>query len=201
MDWVYPEEGEGLDTIRMDMNSGSLGSHFYAIFNCLTCGFKSICFVKVCVTESMAFTKVKVYRMYSCVSIIHPSLLFLLVCFQSLKEIDFRNKVIWTMFTLEKIDKGLEKEGETFPRSVQEESKTNTGSVEAIQEHPEDANKILIGYKKGLVVLWNHERCSVQAAFTVQSSDQSQEVDSVSWHSDGTNNTEICLHDRRLLAV
>lgn len=71
-------------------------------------------------------------------------------------------------------------------QSVQEESKTNAGSVEAIQEHPEDANKILIGYKKGLVVLWNHERCSVQAAFTVQSSDQSQEVESVSWHSDGT---------------
>ena len=43
--------------------SRSLGSHFYAIFNCLSCGFKSICFVKVCVTESMAFTEVKVYGM------------------------------------------------------------------------------------------------------------------------------------------
>lgn len=71
-------------------------------------------------------------------------------------------------------------------QSVQEESKTNAGSVEAIQEHPEDSNKILIGYKKGLIVLWNHERCSVQATFSVQSSDQPQEVESISWHSDGT---------------
>lgn len=71
-------------------------------------------------------------------------------------------------------------------QSVQEESKTNAGSVEAIQEHPEDSNKILIGYKKGLVVLWNHERCSVQATFSIQSSDQPQEVESLSWHSDGT---------------
>ncbi|KAL9956887.1 hypothetical protein ACROYT_G038440 [Oculina patagonica] len=77
-------------------------------------------------------------------------------------------------------------------QSVQEESKTNAGSVEAIQEHPEDSNKILIGYKKGLIVLWNHERCSVQATFSVQSSDQPQEVESVSWHSDGT--TFISAH-------
>ncbi|KAM7448355.1 Lethal(2) giant larvae protein 1 [Porites harrisoni] len=71
-------------------------------------------------------------------------------------------------------------------QSVQEESKTNAGSVEAIQEHPDDSNKILIGYKKGLVVLWNHAKCSVQATFSIQSSEQPQEVESVSWHSDGT---------------
>lgn len=46
--------------------------------------------------------------------------------------------------------------------------------------------QILIGYKKGLVVLWNHERCSVQATFSIQSSDQPQEVESLSWHADGT---------------
>lgn len=44
----------------------------------------------------------------------------------------------------------------------------------------------MIGYKKGLIVLWNHERCSVQATFSVQSSEQPQEVEGVSWHSDGT---------------
>ena len=34
--------------------------------------------------------------------------------------------------------------------------------------------------------MWNHERCSVQATFSIQSSDQPQEVESLSWHSDGT---------------
>lgn len=37
-----------------------------------------------------------------------------------------------------------------------------------------------------MVVLWNHERCSVQATFSIQSSDQPQEVESLSWHADGT---------------
>ncbi|EDO48036.1 predicted protein [Nematostella vectensis] len=65
-------------------------------------------------------------------------------------------------------------------QSVQEDSKTNAGSVEAIQEHPNDSNKILIGYKKGLTVLWNHESCSVQQTFP-----NSIDLESLSWHHGG----------------
>lgn len=65
--------------------------------------------------------------------------------------------------------------------SVEEENKTNAGSVEAIQEHPDDSNKILIGYKKGLIVLWNHESCNVQHTFP-----NSIDLESISWNKDGS---------------
>lgn len=41
--------------------------------------------------------------------------------------------------------------------SVPEEYKCgkSLGPVESLQEHPQDSDKILIGYSRGLVVLWD----------------------------------------------
>lgn len=37
------------------------------------------------------------------------------------------------------------------------------GPVESLQEHPQESGKILIGYSRGLVVLWNlHTRHTEQ---------------------------------------
>ena len=41
--------------------------------------------------------------------------------------------------------------------SVPEDYKINPGAVEAIAEHPGDADKILIGYNRGLMVLWDRK--------------------------------------------
>jgi hypothetical protein len=42
--------------------------------------------------------------------------------------------------------------------SVPEDYKINPGAVEAIAEQPGNADKILIGYNRGLVVLWDRRR-------------------------------------------
>lgn len=39
--------------------------------------------------------------------------------------------------------------------SVPEDYKVNPGPVEAIAEHPTEPDKILIGYQRGLIVLWD----------------------------------------------
>lgn len=45
---------------------------------------------------------------------------------------------------------------------ITEDFKINPGAVEAIAEQPENANNILIGYNRGLMVLWNRETSSVE---------------------------------------
>ena len=40
--------------------------------------------------------------------------------------------------------------------------------------------QILIGYRKGLTVLWNHESCSVEETFLV-----TQELQGISWYPEG----------------
>lgn len=58
-----------------------------------------------------------------------------------------------------------------------EVNKTNGGSVEALQEHPTDPEKLLIGYKKGIIVLWNQDKIKAEGTFV-----SSQDVESVSWN-------------------
>ncbi|XP_046855432.1 lethal(2) giant larvae protein homolog 1-like isoform X2 [Xenia sp. Carnegie-2017] len=51
-------------------------------------------------------------------------------------------------------------------QGVPEEYKTvNPGSVEAIQENPMNKEQVLIGYKKGLMVLWNHQSGDLKESF------------------------------------
>lgn len=40
--------------------------------------------------------------------------------------------------------------------SVPDDYKVNPGPAEAIALHPTDPNKVLIGYQKGLMVLWDN---------------------------------------------
>ncbi|XP_012555599.1 lethal(2) giant larvae protein homolog 1 isoform X1 [Hydra vulgaris] len=58
-----------------------------------------------------------------------------------------------------------------------EMSKANGGSVEAIKEHSSNPEKLLIGYKKGTIVLWNLEKNVVEESFVA-----SQDVESISWN-------------------
>lgn len=41
--------------------------------------------------------------------------------------------------------------------SVPDDYKLNPGSVEAIAEHPLNTDKIIIGYNRGLMVLWDNK--------------------------------------------
>lgn len=45
---------------------------------------------------------------------------------------------------------------------ITEDFKINPGAVEAIAEQPENPDNILIGYNRGLMVLWNRETSSVE---------------------------------------
>ncbi|XP_041491899.1 LLGL scribble cell polarity complex component 2 isoform X2 [Microtus oregoni] len=52
--------------------------------------------------------------------------------------------------------------------------------VEALQEHPRDPNQILIGYSRGLVVIWDLQGRGVLSHFL-----SSQQLENVSWQRDG----------------
>ncbi|XP_036052813.1 LLGL scribble cell polarity complex component 2 [Onychomys torridus] len=52
--------------------------------------------------------------------------------------------------------------------------------VEALQEHPRDPNQILIGYSRGLVVIWDLQGSRVLYHFL-----SSQQLENVSWQRDG----------------
>ncbi|XP_054946294.1 LLGL scribble cell polarity complex component 2 isoform X12 [Physeter macrocephalus] len=52
--------------------------------------------------------------------------------------------------------------------------------VEALQEHPRDPNQILIGYSRGLVVIWDLQGSCVLCHFL-----SSQQLENVCWQRDG----------------
>ncbi|XP_045428153.1 LLGL scribble cell polarity complex component 2 isoform X7 [Pipistrellus kuhlii] len=52
--------------------------------------------------------------------------------------------------------------------------------VEALQEHPRDPNQVLIGYSRGLIVIWDLRGSRVLCHFLC-----SQQLDSVCWQRDG----------------
>ena len=61
-------------------------------------------------------------------------------------------------------------------KDVPDNYKVNPGAVECILEHETDPNKILIGYTRGLVVLWDKNTETKVHNFVSQ-----QQLESMSW--------------------
>ncbi|KAH8042003.1 hypothetical protein HPB51_019744 [Rhipicephalus microplus] len=66
-------------------------------------------------------------------------------------------------------------------QNVPEDYKINPGGVEAIAEHPLDPNKMVIGYSRGLMVLWDNETLNAEQTYICN-----KDLHSVSWHGSGT---------------
>nr|XP_045599883.1 lethal(2) giant larvae protein homolog 1-like isoform X2 [Procambarus clarkii] len=64
-------------------------------------------------------------------------------------------------------------------QNVPEDYKVNPGPVEAIAEHPTDPIKILIGYQRGLIVLWDKKNLCADQTYVC-----SQQLECVCWHAD-----------------
>lgn len=69
-------------------------------------------------------------------------------------------------------------------QNVPEDYKVNPGPVEAIAEHPTEPNKILIGYQRGLIVLWDKKNLCADQTYVC-----SQQLESVCWHTDAAHFT------------
>nr|CAG4651568.1 EOG090X00I4 [Triops cancriformis] len=65
-------------------------------------------------------------------------------------------------------------------QNVTEDFKINPGPVEAITQHPLHPEKILIGYNRGLLVLWNLTALTADQTFLVN-----QQLESLSWSASG----------------
>lgn len=65
-------------------------------------------------------------------------------------------------------------------QNVTEDFKVNPGAVETISQQPGDPDRILIGYTRGLLVLWNRKSLSADQTFVA-----SQQLESASWHASG----------------
>lgn len=71
-----------------------------------------------------------------------------------------------------------------FLSSVPQDYKLNPGAVEAILEQPNQPNNILIGYNRGLIVLWNRSENTATKTFI-----NNQQLESLSWNDDGKSFT------------
>ncbi|CAL4059773.1 unnamed protein product, partial [Meganyctiphanes norvegica] len=69
-------------------------------------------------------------------------------------------------------------------QNVPEDYKVNPGPVEAIAEHPLEADKILIGYQRGLIVLWDKKNLQADQTYVC-----SQQLESMCWVPDGSEFT------------
>lgn len=69
-----------------------------------------------------------------------------------------------------------------------DEFKVNPGAVEALIVHPGDKDKLLIGYARGLIVLWNRKDCKAEKTYYAN-----QQLESISMQSDG--NQFISAHN------
>ncbi|XP_042168274.1 lethal(2) giant larvae protein homolog 1-like, partial [Oncorhynchus tshawytscha] len=56
------------------------------------------------------------------------------------------------------------------------------GPVESLQEHPKQPGKILIGYSRGLVVLWDLSTCNAEHMFLGK-----QQLESLVWERSGSS--------------
>lgn len=65
-------------------------------------------------------------------------------------------------------------------QNVPADYRVSPGAVEAIAEHPTNPNKILIGYNRGLLVLWDNEALTADHTYV-----GSQQLESVCWHRKG----------------
>nr|CAH0108278.1 unnamed protein product [Daphnia galeata] len=65
-------------------------------------------------------------------------------------------------------------------QNVTEDFKVNPGAVECVSEQPNSSEHILIGYTRGLLVLWNRKTLSADQTFVA-----SQQLESASWYPNG----------------
>ncbi|CAH0719560.1 unnamed protein product, partial [Brenthis ino] len=65
-----------------------------------------------------------------------------------------------------------------------EDFKVNPGAVEAVCEHPKVPSRILIGYNRGLVVLWDRATSTPTHTFV-----SNQQLESLCWNDDGEHFT------------
>ncbi|GBP93103.1 Protein lethal(2) giant larvae, partial [Eumeta japonica] len=65
-----------------------------------------------------------------------------------------------------------------------EDFKVNPGAVECISEHPTQPQRVLLGYNRGLVVLWNRVTSAPTHTFV-----SNQQLESVCWNDDGEHFT------------
>ncbi|XP_071041650.1 lethal(2) giant larvae protein homolog 1 isoform X2 [Parasteatoda tepidariorum] len=70
---------------------------------------------------------------------------------------------------------------EVVIQNVPDDYKLNPGSVEAIAEHPLNSDKIIIGYNRGLMVLWDNKTLNPEHTYVC-----SQQLESLCWHRSGT---------------
>lgn len=66
-------------------------------------------------------------------------------------------------------------------QNVPDDFKVNPGAVEALAVHPTDPDKFLIGYNRGLIVLWDNEASNADQTYN-----STQQLESLSWHRNGT---------------
>lgn len=64
--------------------------------------------------------------------------------------------------------------------SCPEDFKINPGAVEAICEHPKVPSRLLIGYNRGLVVLWDRIAAAPTHTFV-----SNQQLESLCWNDEG----------------
>ncbi|XP_033127538.1 LLGL scribble cell polarity complex component 2-like isoform X3 [Anneissia japonica] len=69
-------------------------------------------------------------------------------------------------------------------QNVPDDCKVNPGAVEAIQHHPNSPDKLLIGYNRGLMVVWDSKEFNADSTFV---SDPCLET--LTWHRDGVRFT------------
>ncbi|XP_052070138.1 lethal(2) giant larvae protein homolog 1-like isoform X2 [Mytilus californianus] len=65
-------------------------------------------------------------------------------------------------------------------QNVPDDFKVNPGAVEAIAVHPINPDKVLIGYNRGLIVLWDNKTSN-----TDQTYNSTQQLESLCWHRNG----------------
>ncbi|XP_059146629.1 LLGL scribble cell polarity complex component 2-like isoform X2 [Physella acuta] len=65
-------------------------------------------------------------------------------------------------------------------QNVPDDFKVNPGAVEAIANSPVSEEKLLIGFNRGLIVLWNAKENASEKTFNT-----SQQLESITWHRSG----------------
>ncbi|XP_061713707.1 lethal(2) giant larvae protein homolog 1 isoform X2 [Cydia pomonella] len=73
---------------------------------------------------------------------------------------------------------------EVVMQNCPEDFKVNPGAVEAVCEHPKTPARILIGYSRGLVVLWDRANSAPTHTFV-----SNQQLESLCWNDDGDHFT------------
>ncbi|XP_025086835.1 lethal(2) giant larvae protein homolog 1-like isoform X2 [Pomacea canaliculata] len=65
-------------------------------------------------------------------------------------------------------------------QNVPDDFKVCPGAVEAIAVHPANPEKFLIGYNRGLIVMWNNRECNTEKTYNA-----TQQLESLAWHRSG----------------